>query len=163
MNIGEASKASNVSAKMIRYYEQIGLIPETERTASGYRTYGLKDVDRLRFVRRARDLGFSMVAIGDLLNLWHDQARQSADVKRVAQQHLTELNSRIQNMQEMAKALDASIGGCAGDEQPNCSILSTLAQFDDCELESDLRTGAVLRRPVRSSEGKGRHYSFSSD
>lgn len=157
MNIGEASKASNVSAKMIRYYEQIGLIPETERTASGYRTYSVKDVDRLRFVRRARDLGFSMLAIGDLLSLWHDQARQSADVKRVAQQHLAELNSRIQNMQQMAKALDASIGGCAGDEQPNCSILSTLAQFDDRETEAELPTGAVLRRPVRSSERRGRH------
>ncbi|KAA1287231.1 MULTISPECIES: Cu(I)-responsive transcriptional regulator [Alcaligenes] len=149
MNIGEASKVSKVSAKMIRYYEQIGLIPETERTAAGYRTYSRKDVERLRFIRRARDLGFSMVAIGDLLSLWHDPSRQSADVKRVAQQHLTELSSRIKNMQEMALALEASIGCCPGDEQPDCSILSTLAQAEDRDLQPDLRAAAVLRRPVR--------------
>ncbi|QTB99429.1 Cu(I)-responsive transcriptional regulator [Alcaligenes sp. SORT26] len=148
MNIGEASKVSKVSAKMIRYYEQIGLIPQTERSAAGYRTYSWKEVERLRFIRRARDLGFSMVAIGDLLSLWHDQSRQSADVKRVAQQHLEELSSRIKNMQEMALALEASIGCCPGDEQPDCSILSTLAQVEDRDSEPDLRIGAVLRRSV---------------
>lgn len=149
MNIGEASKVSRVSAKMIRYYEEIGLIPQTERTAAGYRTYSWKEVERLRFIRRARDLGFSMAAIGDLLSLWHDQSRQSADVKRVAQQHLEELNSRIKNMQEMAWALEASIGCCPGDEQSDCSILSTLAQAEDRDSDPDVRSGAVLRGVAR--------------
>lgn len=91
MNIGEASKASKVSAKMIRYYEQIGLIPPADRTDSGYRAYTQDDVHRLHFIRRARDLGFSVAEITDLLGLWNDKSRQSADVKRLAQQHIAEL------------------------------------------------------------------------
>ena len=92
MNIGEASKASKVSAKMIRYYEQIGLIPPADRTDSGYRAYTQDDVHRLHFIRRARDLGFSVAEITDLLGLWNDKSRRSADVKRLAQQHISELD-----------------------------------------------------------------------
>lgn len=97
MNIGEASKASKVSAKMIRYYEQIGLIPPADRTDSGYRAYTQDDVHRLHFIRRSRDLGFSVAEITDLLGLWNDKSRQSADVKRLAQQHIDELDRRIEN------------------------------------------------------------------
>lgn len=146
MNIGAASKASKVSAKMIRYYEQIGLIPAVGRTDSGYRAYTPADVDRLHFIRRARDLGFSVAETSNLLDLWHDQSRQSADVKRLAQQHLAELDRRIESMRQIAETLKALIRCCAGDERPNCPILHTLQQPDDKEHEPEARTGAVRRR-----------------
>lgn len=130
MNIGEASKASGVSAKMIRYYEQIGLIPPASRSASGYRAYAQNDVHRLRFIRRARNLGFSVAEIGDLLGLWHDRSRQSADVKRVAQAHLVELERRIDNLRQMADTLQTLVNCCAGDERPDCPILANLEQPD---------------------------------
>src|SRR5690606_8033734 len=95
MNIGEASAASGVSAKMIRYYEQAGLIPPADRSHSGYRSYGDADVHRLRFIRRARDLGFQVAEIGELLDLWNDRSRRSADVKRLAQAHIADLEGRI--------------------------------------------------------------------
>ena len=91
MNIGEAAKASSVSAKMIRYYEQIGLIPAADRTESGYRAYSQADIHRLRFIRRARDLGFQVAEITDLLGLWNDTSRHSADVKHLAEQHIADL------------------------------------------------------------------------
>ncbi|WP_409526775.1 Cu(I)-responsive transcriptional regulator [Pseudomonas paracarnis] len=127
MNIGKASKASKVSAKMIRYYEQIGLTPPADRTDSGYRTYTEDDVHRLRFIGRARDLGFSVAEITTLLELWNDKSRQSADVKRLAQQHIDELEQRIESMLRMAETLQAQIQCCAGDEQSECSILRTLS------------------------------------
>ena len=107
MNIGQASKASGVSAKMIRYYEQTGLIPKADRKDSGYRDYSPSDVHMLRFIRRARDLGFSVAEINDLLSLWRDKARQSADVKRIAQAHIAQLQERIENLNQMA----ATLGG----------------------------------------------------
>ena len=126
MNIGEASKASGVSAKMIRYYEEIGLIPPAARSESGYRSYAAGDVHRLRFVRRARDLGFSVPEFGELLGLWNDRSRHSADVKRLAQAHIVELEDRIRHLREMADTLQELIGCCAGDERPDCPILATL-------------------------------------
>lgn len=146
MNIGEASRASKVSAKMIRYYERIGLIPPAERTDSGYRAYGQADVHRLHFIRRARDLGFSVAEIGDLLNLWNDQSRRSADVKRLAEQHIVELERRMENMRRMASTLKTLIGACAGDHRPDCPILEELQQPDDDRTETGQRTGAVARR-----------------
>ena len=146
MNIGEASRISRVSAKMIRYYEQIGLIPAAKRTDSGYRAYTQADVHPLHFIRSARDLGLSVAEIGDLLNLWNDQSRQSADVKRLAQQHISELDRRIKSLQQMAATLKALIHCCAGDERPNCPILLTLERPDDGEQEPEARTGAVPRR-----------------
>ena len=146
MNIGEASKASKVSAKMIRYYEQIGLIPPADRTDAGYRAYTQDDVHRLHFIRRARDRGFSVAEITDLLGLWNDKARQSADVKRLAQQHIAELDRRIESMLEMAGTLKALIRCCAGDERPECPILHTLEQPDAGGDEPEARTGAVPRR-----------------
>ena len=126
MNIGEAAKASGVSAKMIRYYEETGLIPPAARRASGYRDYGPADVHRLRFIRRARDLGFPVAEIDALLGLWRDKERQSADVKRIAQAHIADLRARIAKLEQMASTLEALIGCCAGDDRPDCPILADL-------------------------------------
>lgn len=130
MNIGEASRASQVSAKMIRYYEQIGLIPPARRNASGYRVYSDKDVHRLHFVRQARDLGFSIAEISDLLDLWNDNDRHSADVKRLAQRHIADLRQKIEGLQNMADTLQALIDSCAGDDRPDCPILERLEHID---------------------------------
>lgn len=126
MNIGEAARASGVSAKMIRYYEQTGLIPAADRRASGYRDYSGRDVHMLRFVRRARDLGFSVADIGDLLGLWRDETRQSAEVKRLAQGHLDELERKIRDLQDMARTLGTLVAACHGDDRPQCPILQRL-------------------------------------
>lgn len=124
MNIGQASKASGVSPKMIRYYEQTGLLPPAERTGAGYRVYSDADVHKLRFVRSARDLGFQATEIGDLLGLWNDRSRQSADVKRVAESHIDELKARMQDLARMIGTLQALVDSCAGDERPDCPILA---------------------------------------
>lgn len=154
MKIGEASKASKVSAKMIRYYEQIGLIPPADRTESGYRAYTQTDVHRLYFIRRARDLGFSVTEIIDLLGLWNDKSRQSADVKRLAQKHIAELELRMEEMQQMAKTLKTLIRSCAGDHRPDCPILEELQQPDDGPTETAKRTGAVARRKTAGATVK---------
>ncbi|MCK9514734.1 MAG: Cu(I)-responsive transcriptional regulator [Ottowia sp.] len=130
MYIGEASSASGVSAKMIRYYEQAGLMPAARRTDAGYRAYGDSDVHRLHFIRRARELGFSLAEISELLDLWDDQSRHSADVKRLAQQHITALEQRIATMQQMADTLRTLMLSCAGDDRPDCPILESLQQPD---------------------------------
>lgn len=132
MNIGEAAKASGVSAKMIRYYESVGLIPPISRTESGYRAYTESDVHMLRFIRRARDLGFAVAEIHDLLDLWRDRSRKSADVKRVALQHIQDLQRRIQELQQMSDTLQALTACCAGDERPDCPILQGLETADLC-------------------------------
>ena len=126
MNIGEASHASGVTAKMIRYYEETGLIPPAARTASGYRTYGPKEVQILRFVRRARGLGFPMEKVADLLALWRDRSRASADVKQLAEAQVKSLETRIQEMQEMKATLEHLVHACAGDDRPDCPILDNL-------------------------------------
>lgn len=126
MNIGEAARASGVSAKMIRYYEETGLIPPAGRTGSGYRTYGAKEVQILRFVRRARDLGFPMEKVADLLALWRDRSRASADVKHLAEAQVAALDARIREMQEMKAALQHLVHSCAGDNRPDCPILDDL-------------------------------------
>ena len=126
MNIGEASKASKVSAKMIRYYEQIGLIPPADRTDSGYRFYTDEDVHVLRFIRRARDLGFALADIGELLALWRDQGRASADVKRIALEHVVALERKIAELQGMASTLRTLAAHCHGDTRPDCPIITDL-------------------------------------
>lgn len=130
MNIGEASKASGVSAKMIRYYEQTGLVPPAHRTSSGYRVYSEPDIHRLRFIRRARDLGFSASEISNLLDLWNDKSRQSSHVKRLAKTHIAELQQKISGLQQMAVTLQTLIDCCAGDERPDCPILDNLERID---------------------------------
>lgn len=130
MTIGEAARASGVSAKMIRYYEATGLITEASRTTSGYRTYSGDDVQTLRFIRRARDLGFPVEGITELLALWHDRSRHSADVKRLALEKVALLRCRIAEMEAMAATLQALADGCAGDHRPNCPIIADLEGHD---------------------------------
>lgn len=127
-NIGEAAALSGVSAKMIRHYEATGLIPEAARTFAGYRLYSEADVHRLRFIKRARSLGFAMKQIETLLSLWNDRSRASADVKRLAKSHAAELGERIEEMQAMQRTLETLARKCHGDSRPDCPILDDLAR-----------------------------------
>ncbi|HBP6069235.1 TPA: Cu(I)-responsive transcriptional regulator [Pseudomonas aeruginosa] len=127
-NIGEASALAAVSAKMIRHYESIGLIPEPPRTFAGYRLYSDSDVQRLQFIKRARTLGFSTKQIKELLSLWDDRSRASADVKRLANAHAAELAQRVKEMQAMQRTLETLVHQCQGDDRPGCTILDDLAQ-----------------------------------
>ena len=129
-NIGEAAAATGVSAKMIRHYESVGLIPQASRTFAGYRLYADADLHRLRFIKRARELGFSMDEIGELVGLWHNRRRASASVKRIAQKHLGELEQRIAAMQTMHSTLSHLVHCCQGDARPDCPILDDLARPD---------------------------------
>ena len=126
MNIGKAAAASGVSAKMIRYYESIGLLAAARRTDVGYRAYSDEDVHVLRFIRRARDLGFSLADIGELLALWQDQGRASADVKGIALAHVAALERKIAELQGMADTLRTLAEHCHGDARPDCPILTDL-------------------------------------
>ena len=126
MNIGEASDASGVSAKMIRYYEEIGLIAPAGRTASNYRVYDADSVNRLRFVRRSRKLGFSLEETERLLKLWDDKARASAEVKAMALHHVEELDQKIAEMQAMRDTLAHLAERCQGNDRPSCPILADL-------------------------------------
>lgn len=128
MNIGDAARASGVSAKMIRYYESIGLIAPAARRSSGYRDYAQTDLHVLRFIRRARDLGFSLAEIQELLALWRDRSRHSAEVRRIAQAHVAGLQQKIRDMQEMADTLQELVQCCQGDARPDCPILDRLAR-----------------------------------
>lgn len=130
-NIGEAATLSGVTAKMIRHYESIGLIPEAGRTFAGYRLYSDADLHRLRFIRRARTLGFSIRQIEELLQLWNDRARASADVKRLAREHADELATKIREMQAMQRTLEDLARRCHGDDRPDCPILDDLAASSD--------------------------------
>ncbi|WP_373988297.1 Cu(I)-responsive transcriptional regulator [Duganella sp. BuS-21] len=127
MNIGQAAAATGISAKMIRYYESIALIPAGRRTDAGYRIFGENDLHTLRFVKRARQLGFSLDQIRDLLSLWQNKARASADVKTIALGHVEQLNQRIAELTEMRDTLQTLAGGCHGDDRPDCPILQSLA------------------------------------
>lgn len=127
MNIGQAATATGISAKMIRYYESIALIPAGKRTDAGYRVYGDNDLHTLRFVKRARLLGFSLDQIRDLLSLWQNKARASSDVKTIAMGHVAELNQRIAELTEMRDTLQTMASCCHGDHRPDCPILQSLA------------------------------------
>lgn len=144
MNIGQAARASGVSAKMIRYYEQTGLIAQAGRTAAGYRDYSDRDVHVLRFVRRARDLGFPVADIAGLLGLWRDQTRHSAEVRQIASAHVAALEQKIRDMQQMVDTLRDLIGACRGDQRPDCPILARLETAPpDEDLTIRPRPGAV--------------------
>ena len=127
MNIGEAAKRSGVSAKMIRYYESIGLIDPVQRTQAQYRVYATDDVHTLRFVRRSRNLGFSLEESRALLALWRDKSRASADVKQLAMSHVRDLEAKAAELQAMADTLRHLAEHCHGDARPDCPILSDLA------------------------------------
>lgn len=126
-NIGQASELSGVSSKMIRHYEAIGLVDPSTRTQANYRLYGEADLHRLRFIKRARTLGFSMERIRTLLALWDDPKRASAEVKRLAQAHAAELAEKIRELQAMQRTLETLARQCQGDGRPTCPILDDLA------------------------------------
>ncbi len=127
MNIGEAAKASGVSAKMLRYYESIGLVPSPGRTAAGYRTYTEADVGTLRFIRRARDFGLPMDRVKLLVGLWQDKNRPSREVKDIATRQIADLEAKISELAAMKDALAALAAACHGDNRPDCPILSDMA------------------------------------
>ena len=155
MTIGEAARESGVNAKLIRYYESIGLIPAAGRTASGYRLYTAGDVNVLRFIRRARRLGFGIGRIQALVALWQDRGRSSAEVKRVALAHVAELDARIAELRAIRDTLAELAAACHGDERPDCPILRDLAEGDAALAELlDEHPGADrqrLRQLVRST------------
>ena len=127
MNIGQAAKASGVSAKMVRHYESVGLVPAPARTDAGYRQYTGNEVHTLRFIRQARDLGFSIHEIGELLSLWHNRKRPSRLVKALAQAHIQALEQKAQELLAMKATLQNLVQCCHGDERPDCPILDSLA------------------------------------
>ena len=151
MNIGQAAAASGVSAKMIRYYESIGLMPKIVRTESGYRVYSEHDVHTLRFIRRARDLGFSVEQIADLVSLWQDRERASKDVKTIALEHVNVLERKIRELQEMASTLKHLARTCHGDGRPQCPILEELANDDaaPAPVKTDAKFGALGKTSTR--------------
>ncbi|OGB32704.1 MAG: Cu(I)-responsive transcriptional regulator [Burkholderiales bacterium RIFCSPLOWO2_12_FULL_61_40] len=127
VTIGTAARLSQVSAKMVRYYESLGLLQSVARTDSGYRQYTQAEVRTLQFIKRGRALGFSMAEIAELVGLWHNRSRASASVKRIAQSHVDALAQRIEAMQAMQRTLAHLLDHCHGDERPDCPILDDLA------------------------------------
>ncbi len=127
MNIGDAAKAAGVSPKMIRHYEQTGLLPQAERNESGYRLYGEREISVLRFIRQSRSLGFSMPQIAELIGQWGDSSRTSRQVKAIAQRHLADLEEKLKEIAEMQAGLEQLVNACAGNEHSHCAILENLA------------------------------------
>lgn len=153
MNIGQAAKASGISAKMIRHYESVGLFPQALRTEAGYRQYGDKDLATLRFIRHARDLGFSIEQIRALLGLWQDRRRPSRQVRALAQAHIEELDAKLKDLQAMKATLEHLVHCCHGDDRPDCPIIDSLAQDGPVlaaphdATTGDLRTRTAGARP----------------
>jgi MerR family transcriptional regulator, copper efflux regulator len=145
MNIGRAAAASGVSAKMIRYYESVGLLSPAARTEAGYRSYEEADVHALRFLRRARSLGFSVVQMRELLALWRDGSRSSADVKRLALAHVDALEAKARALQEMGAALRHLADRCGGDRRPDCPIIDELAAPGQADGAESFRRTAPIR------------------
>jgi MerR family copper efflux transcriptional regulator len=141
MNIGQAAKASGVSAKMIRHYESVGLVPAPNRTESGYRQYTDNEVHTLHFIRRSRDLGFSIQQIGELVGLWNDRKRPSRQVKALAQAHIQELDNKAQELLAMKATLEHLVHCCHGDDRPDCPILQRLGEEAGFASEALKRTG----------------------
>ncbi len=127
MNIGQAARRTGLSAKMIRYYESIGLLKPASRSDSGYRLYGQDDLHSLTFIKRSRDLGFSLEEVAKLLTLWQDRQRASADVKALANEHIADLNRRIEELVSLRDTLSELVAHCHGDDRPDCPILKDLA------------------------------------
>ena len=152
MNIGQASRASGVAAKMIRYYESIDLIPRSARRESGYRDYSAHDVHRLGFIRRARDLGFPVERIRVLLALWSDRDRSNAEVKKIALAHIAELEERARHLHQMADTLRHLAAACDGDGRPDCPIIAGLEAGPD--RAGEVRHGGtdqLMPRPTRTN------------
>lgn len=150
LNIGQASAASGVSSKMIRHYEELGLLPAAKRTDAGYRQYDDAAVQALKFVRHSRDLGFSTDQIRALLGLWHDRARPSREVRALAQAHLDELDQKIREIQAMKSTLESLVHCCHGDDRPECPIIESLA-----DPAADAAPRARMRASHRAGERMG--------
>lgn len=131
LSIGAAAQATGVSAKMIRHYEDIGLLLKIRRTESGYRTYSSHEIHELRFIKRARDLGFSTKQIAELLKLWRNHRRPSSKVKQLALEHIRALDEKIEQMQAMKSTIEHLAKHCRGDKRPDCPILDGLASLDN--------------------------------
>lgn len=140
MNIGTAAKRSGVTAKTIRYYESIGLIPHATRAENGYRDYAVNDVETLRFIKRARALGFTVEDVGNLLNLWHDKTRASSDVKAVALKQIEVVEERIRELESIRDTLKHLTHCCQGDDRPDCPILEGLAGLDDSQQKDEKKS-----------------------
>lgn len=153
MNIGEAAAAAGVSAKMIRHYEQIGLLPEAERSESGYRLYGDREVSVLRFVRQSRHLGFSVAQIAELIGLWSDSRRTSREVKAVAQRHLADLEEKRREIDQMMDGLSVLVNACHGDDQPHCAILEKLSLGSPTQHQP--RHKPQLKKSLAKAEAPG--------
>jgi len=146
LSIGELGRRTGTKVETIRYYERIGLLAAPARTEGNYRAYGKAELNRLSFIRRARDLGFSVAEIGDLLSLWRNESRQSAEVKQMAQGHINGLQKKIKDLKEMAHSLTMLVNACHGDHRPHCPILQSLEKGKAGEDRSILpRRGAVAR------------------
>ncbi|SET27699.1 MerR family transcriptional regulator, copper efflux regulator [Nitrosomonas marina] len=154
MNIGQASRASGISAKMIRYYEAIGLIPKATRSYSGYRHYDERDIHVLLFINRARAAGFSIAHIKKLLLLWQDRRRPARKVKQLATSHLKELREKISELQSIAETLSQLIAHCRGDDRPDCPILDTLSDKDATQEFAETSKPNRLHSSVRQSSSK---------
>lgn len=131
VNIGEAAERAGVTPKMVRHYESLGLLPKVHRTESGYRVYTASEIHTLRFIKRSRDLGFSIAEIAELLKLWQDRRRPSSRVKKLAERHVLELERKIDELESMREALRHLIHCCRGDERPDCPILEDLGRSGD--------------------------------
>jgi Cu(I)-responsive transcriptional regulator len=151
MNIGEAASASGVSAKMIRHYESVDLLPPAARTDGGYRQYADKDVHTLQFIRRSRDLGFSIAEIRGLLNLWQDRTRPSRQVKAMAQAHISDLEQKAQEILAMKATLEHLVRCCRGDDRPECPILDQLASSAESVMTHAARVPKTLLQRRRAS------------
>jgi Cu(I)-responsive transcriptional regulator len=159
VTVGEAARLTGVSAKMIRWYEGRGLLPPAPRTEAGYRRYGDAEIRTLHFVRRARDLGFDVEAIGELLALWQDRERPSAAVKAIAEGRIAELRRRIVALEGMARSLERLAAACCGDGRPDCPILDDLAA--DEEVPPTRRARPSPLRPPPESLAESRRLSQS--
>ena len=158
VSIGKAAQLSGISPKMLRHYEALGLLAAVPRTDSNYRQYSLVDVHTLRFIRRARDMGFGLDAITELVSLWHNRRRSSASVKRITQKHLDDLAQRIEALQAMQRTLGQLLQLCPGDERPDCPILDDLGQPAStfpAKSGSKLYTSATST--ARGGNRRGRH------
>ena len=157
INIGQAAGATGLSAKMIRHYESIGLLPASTRTDAGYRQYSERDVNMLRFIRHSRDLGFSLEQIRELLDLWQNRKRSSRQVKSLAEAHIAELDAKLAELQSMRAALAHLVHGCHGDDRPDCPIIDTLEATGPvlAGAPADHSRGAVAQRQRAASSRTG--------